>query len=95
MDSVVIHGSLHQREVLSLWLPGKDLLFIIIITIIVLVALILSLLLLLLLLLLLENEGAMNLDDESGFYSKPSNYNNISHLFQWERKRFQSQKGRL
>ena len=37
MDSVVIHGSLGQREVLSLWLPG-----IIIIIIIVLVALILS-----------------------------------------------------
>ena len=23
MDSVVIHGSLGQREILSLWLPGK------------------------------------------------------------------------
>ena len=24
LDSVVIHGSLGQREVLSLWLPRKD-----------------------------------------------------------------------
>ena len=24
MDSVVIHGSLGQRDVFSLWLPGKD-----------------------------------------------------------------------
>ena len=24
MDSMVIHGSLSQREILSLWLPGKN-----------------------------------------------------------------------
>ena len=35
MDSVVIHGSLGQREVLSLQLPGKDWLIIIIIIIII------------------------------------------------------------